>query len=287
MRHRLSTLRAPPPPSPPTAPSPALPVIPVLLPAVADSEPTDLLCGSTRHSSPAALPTAAPLPRALAPPAARTTPSDSTQPHTRLVFRSPAAAPALLPLHSAAAHHPHAARPSLRARSVPAGNGPPAAPCSPARTSRGCTPASRPTRAHSPPTRASSRTSPSHSPTPALASARRPIQSPAAARSATPASPQTAACNSDLAPAEVAPPASRTALPDVRKLPDKPPALAVTPPARVTHCSLPCAARAYSRRTRSALPLPRVFDSPPDCPLPRLADGCSAPAATATQPATS
>src|ERR1051326_9233810 len=152
MRHRFSALRAPPLPYRPTAPSPAPPVIPVLLPAAADSEPTDLLCGSTPHSSPAALPTAVPLPRAPPPPAARTTPSDLTQPHTRLVFRSPAAAPALLPLHSAAAHHSHAARPSLRARSVPAGNGPPAAPCSPARTSRGCTPASRPTRAHSPPT---------------------------------------------------------------------------------------------------------------------------------------
>src|ERR1044072_2823773 len=108
MRRRLSTLRALPPPSPPTAPSPALPVTPVLLRNAADSEPTDLLCGSTPHSSPAALPTAAPLPRALAPPAARTTPSDSTQPHTRLVFRSPAAAPALLPPHSADAHHSRA-----------------------------------------------------------------------------------------------------------------------------------------------------------------------------------
>src|ERR1043165_186467 len=287
MRRRLSTLRALPPPSPPTAPSPALPVTPVPLLAVADSEPTDLLCGSTPHSSPAALPTAAPLPRVLAPPAARTTPSNLTQPHTRLVFRSPAAAPALLPLHSAAAHHSHAARPSLRARSVPAGNGPPAAPCSPARTTRGCTPASRPTRPPPPPARVSSRTSPSHSPTPALASARRPTPPTAAARSATPASPETAACNSGHAPAAVAPPASRTALPDARKLPDKLPALAVTTPARATHCSLPSAARAYSRRTRSALPLPRVFDSLPDCPLPRLADGCSAPAATATQPATS
>src|ERR1051325_11312448 len=105
MRHRLSALRAPPPPSPPTALSPALPVIPVLLPAAADSGPVDWPAHSTPHSSPAALPIAAPLPRALAPPAARTTPSDSTQPHTQLVFRSPAAAPALLLLHSAAAHH--------------------------------------------------------------------------------------------------------------------------------------------------------------------------------------
>src|ERR1043165_8655405 len=125
MRHRLSALRAPSPPSPPTAPSPALPVIPVLLPAAADSGPVDWPAHSTPHSSPAALPIAAPLPRALAPPAARTTPSDSTQPHTQLVFRSPAAAPALLLLHSAAAHHSHAAQPSLRARSVPAGNDPP------------------------------------------------------------------------------------------------------------------------------------------------------------------
>src|ERR1051325_4171315 len=276
MRHRLSALRAPPPPSPPTALSPALPVIPVLLPAAADSGPVDWPAHSTPHSSPAALPIAAPLPRALAPPAARTAPSDLTQPHTPLVFRSPAAAPALLLLHSAAAHHSHAARPSLRARSVPAGNGPPAAPCSPARTSRGCTPASRPTRAHSPPAPVSSRTSPSRSPTPALASARRPTPPTAAARSATPASPETAACNSDLVPAAVAPPASRTALPDARKLPGKLPARAVTTPARVTHCSLPSAARAYSRRTRSALPLPRVSDSLPDCPLPHPTDGCSA-----------
>src|ERR1051325_11312449 len=264
MRHRLSALRAPPPPSPPTALSPALPVIPVLLPAAADSGPVDWPAHSTPHSSPAALPIAAPLPRALAPPAARTTPSNSTQPHTPLVFRSPAAAPALLLLHSAAAHHSHAARPSLRARSVPAGNGPPAAPCSPARTSRGCTPASRPTRAHSPPPRVSSRISPFHSPTPALASARRPIRPEPALRSATPASPETAACNSDHAPAVIAQRASRTALPDVRKLPGKLPALAVTTPARVTHCSPPCAARAYSRRTRSILQLPTASDSLPE-----------------------
>src|ERR1051326_3889204 len=287
MRRRLSTLRALPPPSPPTAPSPALPVTPVPLLAVADSEPTDLLCGSTPHSSPAALPTAAPLPRVLAPPAARTPPSDSLPPHTQLVFRSPAAAPALLPPHSAAAHHSHAARPSLRALSVPAGNGPPAAPYSPARTSRGCTPASRPTRAHSPLTRVSSRTSPSHSPTPALASPLRPIQSPAAARSATPASPETAACNSDLVPAVIAPPASRTALPDAHKLRGIPHALAAAIPALATHRQLPCAARGYSRRTRSILPLRTASDSPPDCQLLHPTAGCSAPAATATPPATS
>src|ERR1043165_8583400 len=121
MRPGRSALPAPPLPSPPTALSRALPVTPVLLPAAAGSEPTDLLSGSTPHSSPAALPTAVPLPRALAPPAAQTTPSDSLPPHTRLVFRSPAAAPALLPLHSAAAHPTRAELRTCYPRQSPSG----------------------------------------------------------------------------------------------------------------------------------------------------------------------
>src|ERR1051326_3113662 len=75
---------------------------------------------------------AAPLLRALAPPAARITPSNLTRLHTLLASHSPAAAPALLPLHSADALPTPAAPPATPICSAPVGNGPPAAPCSPA-----------------------------------------------------------------------------------------------------------------------------------------------------------
>src|SRR6185295_19402681 len=103
MRHRLSTLPAPPLPSLPSVPTPAPPVTPVPLPAAADSGPTGSLSGSTRHNLPRCLPTAAPLLPVAAPPAARTTPPDSPRLHTPFASHSPVAPPALLPLHSAAA----------------------------------------------------------------------------------------------------------------------------------------------------------------------------------------
>src|SRR5262245_31426389 len=100
MRHRLSTHPTLPPPSPPSAPAPAPPVRLVPRHSVADSGPTGSRAGSTRHNSPAALPTAAPSLPAFARPAARTTPSDSLPLHTQLAAHSPAAAPALLPPRS-------------------------------------------------------------------------------------------------------------------------------------------------------------------------------------------
>src|ERR1051325_6089115 len=235
MRRRLSTLPALQLPSQPTAPSPAPPVLPVLLRGAADSEPVDLLCGSTPHNSPACLPTAALLLPAAAQLVAQTIPSGLTQLHTQL---GPAEAPALLQLHSAVELPTPAAQLSRSIHSAPADNGPLTSRCFLARTDLGCTRASRPTRVHSPPTRASSRTSPYHSPTRALAFPRRPTPPEPAARSATPASLETAACKSGHAPAGVAQRASRTELPDARKLPGTPHALAATTRAHATHHSL-------------------------------------------------
>src|SRR5215467_13855350 len=103
-RHRLSTRPTLRPPSRPSAPSPAPPVIPAPLPSAADSDPTGSRAGSTPRSSLAALPKATLLLPEFARPAVRTTLPHALRSHTQPNSHARAAAPALLPLHSATVH---------------------------------------------------------------------------------------------------------------------------------------------------------------------------------------